>query len=220
MLAATYAAVLLALVLGFSLASTATGELLGLAGISAVAAGKFLPLWAATGRSHFGAYELGLLVWLLDTFTVINIVYGLELFCRFGPLKRGLDKVRRNARLVLRAYPHFRRGAIVGIVVFVLFPVAGTGAIGGSFIGILLGLQRHVLIAAVSLGGLIGGGLMAVASVHSQGAVRALLQMQEGAAVGYVLIGVVVGIVLGLFWWLHHAYQRVLKDAGRADLDG
>ena len=78
------------------------------------------------------------------------MVYGLEGLYRFRRLKAGLHKVQANAGLVVDAYPWIRRAAVAGVVVFVLFPVAGTGAIGGCFLGILLGIRRGVLIAAVS----------------------------------------------------------------------
>ena len=214
-----YLGVVLALILGLRLAATATVELVGLIPVSFFAAGKFLPLWAASGKSAFGPYELGVVIWILDTFTVLNIVYALEGFYRVAPLKRGLDKVQRNARLVLAAYPGFRRAALAGVILVVLFPIAGTGAIGGTFIGILLGMNRFVLIGAVSFGGLLGGMLMAFAAVHFEGAVISLQQMQQDSSSKYLFIGAAVFVIVLGLWWLNRAYNAALERAQLEDED-
>jgi len=212
-----YALIALGLVLGLRLATGPTMELVGLIPVSFFAAGKFLPLWAVSGKSHFGPYELGAVIWVLDTFTVLNIVYALEAFYRIGPIKRGLERVQRNAHLVLAAYPRFRRAALVGVVAFVCFPVAGTGAIGGTFIGILLGMNRFVLMAAVSAGGFIGGMAMAFAAVHFRGALIALRELQEGSAARYVLVGIVASSLAAGIWGLGRAYRRALERAQAAE---
>jgi len=208
-----YALLTLALVLGVRLATGPTMELVGLVPVSFFAAGKFLPLWAVSGKSHFGPYQLGLVIWVLDTFTVLNIVYALEAFYRIGPVKRGLERVQRNAHLVLTAYPRLRRAALVGVVAFVCFPVAGTGAIGGTFLGILLGLNRFALIAAVSAGGLVGGMAMAFAAVHFRDAMVTLRELQEGSVVRYALIALTIAVVVGAVWAVNRAYRRALRTA-------
>jgi len=205
-----YGAMLLALILGLRFARPATLELIGLIPVSVFAAGKFLPLWAASGQSHFGPYELGAVVWLLDTVGVIHIVYALEGFYKIGPLRRGLVRVQSNARLVLTAYPRLRRAAVAGVILFVLFPLAGTGAIAGAFLGILLGMNRYRLIAAVSFGGFVGGMSMAFAAVHFEGAVRSLQGMQERPYVKYLLIGGVLLVLAMAVFWLNRAYRKAL----------
>ncbi|MBT8493108.1 MAG: small multi-drug export protein [Deltaproteobacteria bacterium] len=208
-----YGALVLLFALGMSFARGATLELLGLLPATFFVAGKFLPLWAASGKSNFGPYELGAVVWLLDTIWVLNIVYLLEVFYKVGPIRRGLMKVQGNARLVLRAYPRVKRAATIGVVAFVLFPVAGTGAIGGSFIGIFLGMSRQGLIAAVSFGGFLGGMAMAFAAVHFEGAVRSLRAAQASPAIKYAVIGGVVAVLAWFVWWLNRKYQAALAQA-------
>jgi uncharacterized membrane protein len=177
------------------------------------AAGKFLPLWGITGQSQFGPYELGLFVWMLDTLIVIVLVYGIQLFYRIGPLKRGLDKAQARAGLVLIAYPRMRRAAIAGVFCFVLFPIAGTGAVGATFIGILLGLHRLALIFIVSAGGLVGGLGMAFAASNFRHQVLELEALQEDPTLKYLIVGaVLVGLVL-FMWWASRVYQRAVDSA-------
>ena len=201
--------------LGMTLARPRTLELTALVPTSFFVAGKFLPLWGVSGKSLFGPYELGLVIWMMDTFSVLMIVYALEAFYVFKRLKRWLDRTQRNARLVLSAYPRMRRGALVAIVLFVSFPIAGTGAIGAAFIGILLGIHRARLIAAVSAGGLLGGTAMAFLAVNFDAALRDFEALQHEPRLKYVLIGAVLVVIAAAAIWAMRAYQRVLAEAER-----
>lgn len=205
--------VLFGLVAGLVFAHDATLELIGLVPVSFFAAGKFLPMWGISGQSNFSPWELGLVIWAMDTFTVLIMVYALELFYRFRRLKGFLDRVQANAGLVLAAYPRMRRAAVIGVVLFVMFPVAGTGALVGSFLGILLGLRRQVLIVAVSLGGFLGGMLMAFAALYFRGLVIDLRSMQQDPTIKYVIIGSVAALVALGFWLLNRAYRKALAQA-------
>ncbi|WP_428262409.1 hypothetical protein [Haliangium sp.] len=209
------AAVALALGLGLAYARDATVELLGLVPASVFAVGKFLPLWGVTGQSHFSPWELGGLIWSMDTVTALVLVYSLEVLYRIPLLAAGLARVQTNAALVLTAYPRIRRAAVAGVVIFVLFPVAGTGAIGGCFLGMLLGLRRFVLIAAVSAGGLLGGMLMAFAASNFAGAVTRVRTIQDQPAVQWGLMTALVAAAVVLVWWLNRAYRRALARARR-----
>jgi len=218
-LGSLYSSIAIFLGLGFIYDSAKTAELVGLAGVSFLAAGKFLPLWATTGQSQFGPYELGLVVWVLDTITVLTIVYALELFYKVRVLKSALERAHAKARLVLRAYPKVRRAALFGIFLFVLFPLAGTGAIGATFMGILLGLRRQVLFATVSAGGLAGGLIMAFAAVHFERAVLELRNVQ-GSWMSYAVVAAIALLLLGLLVWVSRAYHRALEQAAQSpDLD-
>lgn len=203
----------LALLLGLALAHARTLELLGLMAASFAVAGKFLPLWGLSGESTFSAWQLGVCIWLMDTGTVVVLVYGLASLRRIGVLDRFFERAHANARLVLDAYPRMRRAAIVGVTAFVLFPIAGTGAIGGTFVGLLLGMNRFVLIACVSTGGLLGGMGMAALAVHFEATMRQFQAAQHDPTIKYALLGVVGLTVAGAAWRMQRAYRRALAQA-------
>ena len=77
-----YLVLVVALVVGLRYHHDETLQLLGLAPAAMFALGKFLPLFALSDQSYFSAYELGFVIWVLDTFNVINVVYAIELFYR------------------------------------------------------------------------------------------------------------------------------------------
>jgi uncharacterized membrane protein len=206
--------VLLGLILfGLQVAPNQTLELLGLAPITFVAVGKFLPLWSISGQSTLGPYELGVGIWALDTLTVIVFVYSFEAFYRISFARRFLDRTNRNMKLLLRVYPRLKRLSLIGVFLFVLFPVSGTGALAGSFIGLLLGAHRLNLIMAVSLGGCFGGLVMAFLASNFAGVLSRLQEAQSDSTVHYIILAVVVGIVAAIIIWLGRAFRRVLAEA-------
>lgn len=201
-------------VLGLIYDRERTLELMGLIPASGVALGKFLPLWGISGQSNFTPWELGLVIWAMDTWTVIVIVYGLELLYRIRALDRLFATVQTNAGLVLTAYPSMRRAAVTGVTLFVLFPVAGTGALVGSFLGILLGLGRKTLLISVSLGGLLGGMLMAFAAVYFGEGLEHLREvLQDDPVIKFASIAAVVILLGGAFLWLNRTYKRAIEAA-------
>lgn len=207
------AALAVAYALGMVFARSATMELLALIPASFFVAGKFLPLWSLSGKSNFGPYQLGAVIWAMDTVTVLVIVYALEGLYWIRWLKRRLDQVQDTAHLVLEAYPWMRRTAMVGLVLFVLFPLAGTGAIGGAFIGILLGIHRARLIAAVSLGGLLGGMLMAFLASNFANALKDLQAAQANPLIKYLVIAAVAAVLVAGVMALTRMYRRALSEA-------
>lgn len=208
------AVVLISLILlGMQSAPEQTLELIGLAPITFVAIGKFLPLWSISGQSNLGPYELGVGIWALDTLTVVIFVYSFEAFYRIGAARRTLDRIHHNMTLLLRAYPRMKRLSLVGVFLFVLFPISGTGALAGSFIGMLLGQHRAALIAAVSLGGCVGGLLMAFFASNFASALSRVQAAQSNTAIQYVILAIVVGLLTAGVIWLGRAFRRVLAGA-------
>jgi len=197
-----YGALACGIVLGLIFANGPTKELFALVPISFFAAGKFLPLWAL-GSDHFGFYELGVLIWIMDTSTVLVVVYSIEAIYKIPGVGKGLMKVQANAGIVLDAFPWIRKFALIGIVLFVLFPVSGTGAIGGSLLGALLGLHRYKIIAAVSVGGCLGGLCMAFLAKHFGEALKSFRNNP------YLIALLILSVILAL-WGLNRAYKKAL----------
>lgn len=188
-------------------------EVLGLLPVTFVAVGKFLPLWGVSGQSGLGPYELGLVIWGLDTLTVIVFVYSFEAFYKIGPLRRALDKLYTNMTLVLKVYPSMKRASVIGVFLFVLFPVSGTGALGASVIGALLGMERSVVIGTVSAGGLVGGMLMAFLADNSANALLSLKAVQNNPSSKYWISAAIVFVVVVIVLLLGRAFRRALEHA-------
>ncbi len=199
--------------LGERFAQTKTLEVLGLLPVTFVAIGKFLPLWGVSGQSSLGPYELSLVIWGLDTLTVIVFVYSFEAFYKLGPLRRALDRLYANMTLVIKVYPSMKRASVIGVFLFVLFPVSGTGALGASVIGALLGMERLVVIATVSAGGIVGGLLMAFLADNSANALLSLKAVENNPSSKYWISAAILLVIVAIVLLLGRAFRRALEHA-------
>ncbi|MEW6070962.1 MAG: small multi-drug export protein [Planctomycetota bacterium] len=95
---------------------------------------------------------LALLVWMIDVLIAFALASGLERLERAPLLGRWLRRARLRALAVLREYPGLERMAFFGVACFVMLPLAGTGAISGSFAARLVGLRRIPGVLAIVLG--------------------------------------------------------------------
>ena len=76
-----------------------------------------------------------------------------------------LNNVQNYCRYWLAEYPIVRRWAITGVVLFVVFPLSGTGAPGGALLGRIVGLRPRVTLSAIMTGSAIGCSVMAAFAV-------------------------------------------------------
>ena len=201
---------LMGIFLGFVYAPTEMQILLPLIPVSIFVLGKFLPLVCVSETIPFAPWQLGLVVGVLDVLTIILFVYGLSLLLRISFISNKLTAIQYKAQLILCHYPKIRRVAIFSVMCFVLFPIAGTGALFGGCLGTLLGLHRTVLIASVSVGGFIGGLLMALLAVEFQDFVYLL---KDSPTIKYTSIVMFVGLIAGGVLWLQRIYNTILLEA-------
>lgn len=201
------------IVVGQWLWPRATTELLVLVPASFFGLGKFLPgagfdvgiiSQKTTGiEVTFSSYQLGLVIACMDFTTGLLMVYGLDAIYRLPLLGRLLDKARDTAQVVLLANSWMRRVATLAVILFVLFPVSGTGAVGAAFMGSVLGMHRYRLLACIGAGGLLGGLGMAFLFRTLGKTVR---QFENNP---WLIAGMVLGGVLFL-WWFGRALRRGL----------
>ncbi len=188
-------------------------ELFLLIPVAFFAVGKFLPLWGVSGESSFGPYELGAVIWALDTFSVLVFVYSFEAFYRIPALRKILDRVNHNMELVLEVYPGMKRASVVGVILFVLFPISGTGALAASFIGVLLRMNHIVLIAAVSFGGCLGGFLMGFLASNFGSALSNFEALQNNPSYKYGVLAIGVLLLGSLLFVANRMFKRALEKA-------
>lgn len=65
-----------------------------------------------------------------------------------------------DGRFFVEKYPWMKQATFLANLTFVIIPLAGTGSVGGSIFGRLLGMSRVATFTAVILGSVIGNSLM------------------------------------------------------------
>lgn len=116
--------------------------------------GKFVVFWGCSETSPLGPWGLvvlGLIADLALALTLAALLVPLGKLPKLGPWLR---RCHDQAATVLAQYPRLSKMAFFGVSLFVFLPLPGTGVIGGTFAGQLLGLSRTRTILAILLGSL------------------------------------------------------------------
>jgi uncharacterized membrane protein len=161
--------------------------------------GKYVVFWGLNKSSPLGPWGLAMIGLIADGLLALTLAVLLEPLGRLRGVGPWLRRAHERAADVLRDYPRLRRMAFWGVTLFVFLPLPGTGAVGGTFAGQLIGLSRTMTVVAIALGSGVALGLFAV------------LACALGAEAQKIIANpFVVGIsaaALVLFVWL--AYRRV-----------
>tara|TARA_R110002096_G_scaffold436086_1_gene667127 strand:- start:9434 stop:10018 length:585 start_codon:yes stop_codon:yes gene_type:complete len=166
----------------------ATKEILALLPVTFSSVGKFLPVWGMTDGSRFGPYELAVLSSVRDTVVALVLIYGLDALCRFARIGRTISKLQARSEALVIRFPRMHESSSVGLLIFVLLPIPGTGAIVGTVLGSVLGMRRQAILFAVSAGSLLGAMIIAIIAVHG-GHMLALLIALHTGPIRYAIIG-------------------------------
>lgn len=108
----------------------------------------------------FSPGELALLVLYMDTMVALLLSCHIGVFFRLPFLGDRLRMLAEDGHFILHSHPWMRRATFAGIVIFVTFPLAATGSVGGSIFGRLLGMSRLATFTGAFCGSLIGCGAM------------------------------------------------------------
>lgn len=118
--------------------------------------GKFAVFLGASGGVPFDPWQIAGIVSYMDISIAVVLVYNLPRLYRIPGLGRRLEDLAEHGHYMLECNPALGRVTFAGVVAFVMFPLTGTGAIGGSIFGRLLGLGAKRTLAAIAAGALAG----------------------------------------------------------------
>ena len=129
------------------MAAAGAASILGL-GTTVILGGAVLE---QTRFQGLAPWDLALLVAYLNTVLAVVYGWGFELLERLPKVGPALRRTRAEAHATIAERPWIRRFAVVGIGLFVLSPLPGSGVLGGSIVGRIIGLGRLSTLAAVSV---------------------------------------------------------------------
>jgi uncharacterized membrane protein len=133
----------------------------------ATVAGKFAPVFLSTPAGMLDTpWHVAILVVYMDISIGFIAVFNIGLLFRMPGFGIMLRDLREFGNLMLRKNPWMGKATFAGTCAFVMFPLAGTGAIGGSLFGQLLGMSRRRTMFAITVGACIGSFGMAALANH------------------------------------------------------
>ncbi|MFN4259577.1 MAG: small multi-drug export protein [Gemmataceae bacterium] len=141
------------------------GKLLGAAAAAFLFFGRFIILGGQRGeagalQTFLSPEELFLMLLYMDLLVACVLIFHLGFVFRLPFLGPRLQLLVEDGHFILRSNPWMKRASFIGLVAFVMFPLAATGSIGGSIFGRLLGMSRLTTFLGVALGSLLGCGMM------------------------------------------------------------
>lgn len=155
-------------------------------------------------RQFFTPAQLAMLVFFMDSVTAILVAFHMNLLFRLPFLGTRLKLLTREGELLIESQKWMRRMTFLGVLVFVMVPLASTGSIGGALLGRLLGLTRLRAFAAVLVGSAFG-----------------CLLMYRGADVMHrcfdrdnpLVMGIAAGTVTALILLLNWRYRKLRSSS-------
>ena len=127
--------------------------------------GKFVILGGSDGdlmeaRRFYTAEQLVVLVLSMDLMTACFLAFHLGFLFRLPVVGGKLKALVEDGQFILQSNRWMKRATFLGLIAFVMFPLAATGSVGGSIFGRLLGMSRPGTFAAIVIGNVLGCGLM------------------------------------------------------------
>ncbi len=150
-----------------------------------------------------------LLITLLDTCFSLFIVWNLDLMYKFPVIGVLLHRTNAKGLAIMKTYPVIRRVAFGAIMVFVAFPLQGSGGIVASLVGKIVGMPPYKTVAAVALGSFIGS--LAIAYLST--AILKILEATIGKEWAVAILGLIVAvlIIIGLARLVNFSFNRLTE---------
>lgn len=156
-------------------------------------AGKetIIPLGVALG---FPWWLIGTSIALLDVLAGLFMALNFDLAYKVPLLGTWISRFMDHGQAFLTRRPWLKKFYFTGIVLFVMFPLQGSGGIGASLVGRLLGMSGRNVLIAIAIGAFLGCYLIALGAefVWDLIIARPLL----GIGVAIAVIGAVIAVYL------------------------
>ncbi len=197
----------------FFVGGDAAVELFGLSVLTATVLGKFAVLHGLSGSGLFDSpFRVALLIIYLDLMIGTIAVFNIRVLYRIPKFGKKIEGLQKSGVDILKRNPWMRKATFAGVVAFVMFPLSGTGAIGGSLFGRLLGMSRVRTLLGIGLGSVLGSfGMAGLAAAFG----TQMEALQSSGALGY---GGVAVVAAALFW-LYRRSKKIGNGAVSGDHD-
>jgi uncharacterized membrane protein len=157
-------------------------------------AGKetIIPLGLASG---FSWYLMAFSLILLDVLTCMFMIWNFALLCQAPVFGGWIATCSRVGKKVLHKFPFIERLSVIGLSLFVLFPLQGSGAIGASVLGNVLGMSPWHIFFAVFFGSVLGSIFFAL-GIHSM---EEYFNLDPVILIGVAVLFLVIGLLHRFF---------------------
>ena len=145
-------------------------------------------------------YTVGFSVALLDILTCLFLIFNFDLILKVPVFGEWMVSFIAKGRLFFGRHKWVERFSIVGLILCVMFPLQGTGGIGSTILGIVMGLPRRDIFIAITVGSIAGSFLIAAGSNVLKNLIAVDLWLGIGSILGIILL-------ICVAWMAYRWYQ-------------
>jgi uncharacterized membrane protein len=146
---------------------------------------------------------MALTLTLLDVITALFMLLNFTLMLRVPRLGPWIEKTTASSKEFMAEHPWLNRWRIPGLAFFVMLPLQGTGGVGATVIGLMIGLSPLEILVAVT----IGAAVESLAFAIGWGLVRELM-------LANLVLGIVVAaaVIMGTILLIILIQRRFSQD--------
>ncbi|MEL7370568.1 MAG: small multi-drug export protein [Myxococcota bacterium] len=179
----------------------------GLAIVAGTYAGKFIVLAPVLQSSiPFSSYFLAGLIAFMDIVIGLLVAAYLDVLYAVPWIGEKLRLVEERGHETLGRHPWVGRLAFLGVALLVMFPVSGTGAIGSTVFGRLIGLGPKTIVLGITVGTLIGSFVLAAFARQLSAVLEPVQDEPWFKAIGW---GVLIALAIPIVW----QYIRSVRES-------
>ncbi|NLV26662.1 MAG: small multi-drug export protein [Methanomicrobiales archaeon] len=141
---------------------------------------------------------------LVDIACCLFMIWNFELVCSIPYLGTLIQYLMKKGETQIRKHQWLERLYVVGLALFVFFPLQGTGSVSGSIIGKMLGLKSVEIFGSITIGSLLSSFLIGF-SVY---ALNEYFDVNAWYIFGAVIILLIIIPVISFLLYRHRTRRR------------
>ena len=168
--------------------------------------GTVVPLGIAGGVDP---WAIAICTAFVDIAVGVFLTWNFDLAKKIPFIGSGINRIQLKGKAMLKDLPWLERASFVGIVVFVMFPFQGSGAVGGTILGRAIGLSPNRNLSAVAIGAISGSLILSASVVYGLGVLAILAPLQIAVTVMFL------GLCLVIYYLYQHWEEINLEDVSQ-----
>ena len=143
---------------------------------------------------------------LMDSTAALFMAWNFDLSLKIPVLGRWIEGFMSQGTRFFGKHQWIERLSAVGLSLFVMFPLQGTGGIAGSLVGRMMGMDKFRVFVSITAGALVGCSLIAVGTEY----IRELFMIDVKYGVAAIIIVITV-IVIAYFSSEHNRKKLKMR---------
>jgi len=158
------------------------------------------------------ALQFAILVFAMDMWVAYFVGYNLHRIYRVPRVGPWLERLQNYCRFWISRNAWMKRFAFTGVAMFVMFPLTGTGAPGGTILGRIVGLRPRTTLTGIALGAALGCTMMAGFAEQLRPYFERIQDEWWFKALGIAVLGILFLLLYGLGQRISRASEEYARS--------